>query len=349
MLQLKNTTPLSAALAVYPDPKGVDTLYAVVKATFLLGPQLALAPQPIAPTVADEYHGDPSSSSLKHASDMLPCKPTTDVIVIGHAHPPGGRPAGQTAVRVTVAERQKTALVLGNRTWKRGGAPSSPEPFEKMPLTYERAYGGSHRAGPQGPLVAEEQNPVGCGFLGRRSADDMVGAPVPNIEDPKQPLSRCGDTPPPVGFGPVAPGWGSRRRYAGTYGAAWQRTRAPYLPSDFDPRFFNVAPPDFIFDRYLQGGEPVQLLGFSPAGPFEFALPKPSVTVRFKMAGTLHTPPAQLDTVAILTDVAAVTMTWRAALPCGRQVLKVEEVSIDATGLSPYERAQGPREHATAS
>ena len=43
MLQIVNHTPFNASLSVFADPAGVETAYAVVKATFALG---ADGPQP---------------------------------------------------------------------------------------------------------------------------------------------------------------------------------------------------------------------------------------------------------------------------------------------------------------
>ena len=37
---------------------------------------------------------------------------------------------------------------------------------------------------------AEERNPVGLGFLGRRKPDELAGQPAPNLDDPEQPMTR---------------------------------------------------------------------------------------------------------------------------------------------------------------
>lgn len=338
MLQLKNRSPLAALFAIFPDARGIDTLYTVVKGTFVLSPQVPLAETQAPPALADEYHGDPASSSLKQAAEMHLEKPFTDVLLVGQAWAPAGKPVPQGAVRVVVAERQKTALVFGDRTWRRGGGISAPEPFEKVPLTWERAYGGRHQIGPQGPILAEEANPVGLGFLGRRSPDELVNTPVPNIEDPAAPLHKLGDAPTPMGFGPIAPGWLSRRRFAGTYDASWQRGRAPYLPADYDARFLNVGSPGLIFDRHLQGGEPVQLLGLSAEGPLAFHLPRLQVAVQVQVGGSLEAPPVRLDTVCFDTEARLLTMVWRAAQPCDKKVLQVKEIGVEVQGLEAHTR-----------
>ncbi len=48
-------------------------------------------------TLAPKYRGDPATSSLLYDSDYCLTKPTTDVLLHGHAYAPGGsRPRGWT-------------------------------------------------------------------------------------------------------------------------------------------------------------------------------------------------------------------------------------------------------------
>jgi hypothetical protein len=331
MLQLKNASPFAPALSVLPNKDGVDTLYVTVRGTFALLPKLAIAPKPMPPVLTDEYWGDPALSSLKYASELHVGKPTTDVILMGQAWSPGGRVA-ETSMMVSVANRSKTVKVFGDRTWTATGGFTSPAPFESIPLVYERAFGGSHRLSEQ-VLLAEERNPVGTGFVGKRSIYEMIGQKLPNFEDPRAPLGRLGDMPPPACFGFVAPSWLPRRSYAGTYDKAWQKKRAPYLPSDFDPRFFSTAPPELTFDRYLQGGEPVQVLGACKQGALRFELPRCNVKAKVKIAGAQESPPFHLETVLIEPDDNRLSLSWRAQLICDKKVLKIEEVTIDVAGL----------------
>ena len=43
MHRIVNTTPFRAALDIFPDRRGVDTLHVTLKATFRLGPALAVS------------------------------------------------------------------------------------------------------------------------------------------------------------------------------------------------------------------------------------------------------------------------------------------------------------------
>ncbi len=329
MLQLDNRTPFKASIAVLPDRAGIDTLYVVVKGTATLRPHLSLASEQVPVTIADEYYGDPALSSLRAVSDMHIGKPGTDVVMVGSAWAPGKRPVTGMQVSLSVADRRKTIQVMGNRVW-RNGRPSDPEPFVSIPLVWERAFGGWCRRGDE--VLAEERNPVGCGFAGGRSTDDMQDLPVPNLEDPATPIQQIGETPAPACLAPIAPSWLPRRAYAGTYDEAWQRSRAPYLPEDFDPRYFQCAAPGFVFERYLQGGEQVEVSGVMADGPLAFAVPQMRLAVVVTVAGAAEEPPVNLETIWIEPDANRLCLTWRAAQPCDRKALQVEKIVVSLPG-----------------
>jgi len=335
LLQLDNRSPFAPSLSLFPDENGIDTLYVVVKGTFQIGDSLTLAEEQIKPTEADEYFGEPGGSSLKYASEMHLRKPSTDVVLIGQAWPRNSAKADRLDVTLAVAERKKTVRVFGDREWRRkplGYSISRPRPFESMPLVYERAFGGRHPID-SSKILAEDRNPLGVGFRGERKKRDFVGQTLPNIETPEKLLRNPGDSVSPAGFGFIAPSWSPRRHHAGTYDSSWQEQRAPYLPTDFDNRFFNAAHPDFIFDRYLQGGEPVQVINASQSGPLRFRLPTAAIRIGVKIAGTTEGLLPDLETVVIEPDEDRLLLTWRASLPCDKKILKVETVRIELTRL----------------
>jgi hypothetical protein len=338
MLQLKNASPFVPAIAVFPNKDAVDTLYVVVKATFTLHPRLALAVKPAPPVLTDEYWGDPESSSLKYASELHIGKPATDVVLVGKAWAPRGTPVPETAVMVSVAGRRKVVRVSGDRVWRSGGGFSAPEPFTSMPLVFERAFGGTHAVSEKGPVLAETRNPVGVGFLGKRARSEMTGKKLPNLEDPRGLLERAGDLSPPACFGFVAPSWSPRLSFAGTYDEAWEKKRAPYLPADFNPRFFNCATPELAFDKFLVGGEPVELLGVSQRGPLSFNLPRCRPRAEVHIAGATQQPPFNLETVLIEPEENRICLSWRAELGCDKKALKVELVTVQVDGLDDLPR-----------
>lgn len=331
MLQLQNSTPFAASLMVLPDHEGIDTLFTIVKGTFALTGAVDAAEEQVPVTLADEHHGDPGKSSIRAPSDVCLGKPGTDVLLLGSAWAPESRPAWQMDVSLTVGPLTKTVRVLGDRVWDSGSAGTAMSwvaPFVRMPLVWERAFGGAD-ATDKGPAT-EPRNPVGAGFRAPRGTKPLAGMPLPNVEDPGAMISSWSDRPPPAGFAPVAGHWEPRKSFAGTYDEAWEKHRAPYLPKDFDARFFHVAPAGLAASGYLRGGEPVEVRGASPNGLLRFFLPALRVRVAHRLDSAAEERPAMLDTVIIEPDVARLVMVWRSAFPCDKRVLRVREVHATA-------------------
>lgn len=338
MLQVRNETPFTPGIFLFPDAQGVDTLYVVVKATFKFEhdrPTVAAKQQEL--ILADEYWGEPGQSSLKYASEAHLLKPGTDVVLVGEAYAPKGQPVPSSLVSVKVGKLRKVIQVFGDRRWKSGAVstkPSSPEPFVRMPLVYERAYGGVYVTDKErGKVLAEERNPVGQGFRGKRSASEMAGQPLPNLEDPLQLIQSLSDAPAPAGVGFVAPAWLPRRAFAGTYDEAWQTKRAPYLPLDFRSEYFLTAAPDLCSRQPLTGGEPVELIGASPEGVQRFSLPRCEFDVTVRVAGQSTKPPLQLETVLLEPGASRFSMLWRGAVPCDKRALKIEQAHFKLQSL----------------
>ena len=329
MLQVANHTPFSAALSVFADTQGIESAYAVVKATFALGagePQLAEKQMPLLAT--DVFWGDPLQTSLRAAGEFALPKLGTDILLVGRAiaQAPDTRVAD---VSLRVGPISKTVRVFGDRIWEGSGSnlkPSQPQPWERMPLRWELAFGGV--APPdQGEQAHEPRNPVGRGIVGADVAR-LKGQPLPNLEDPRALIATPRDRPAPACFAPIAPTWMPRRSYTGTYDDAWTHKRAPYLPLDFDSRYFQLAPQDLIAPGFLQGGEPVELAGFTLGAPLRFTLPQLQLTLEFDFDGALVPKPALLEMVLFEPDAGRLQMLWRAGLAVDKKLLKMRELTV---------------------
>lgn len=327
MLQFRNQTGFAGTVFVSPDPDGVDTLYTVVKGTFDLENGLSPAAEQVPVVLAAEHYGDPAASSIRVPSDVSLIKPGTDVLLLGHAYGPGGRPTTYVDVTLMVGPVQRVVRVFGDRFWvasAAGAYASPPEPFERMPLVWERAFGGTDRVGSE--VHGDPRNPVGTGYRAPDSEIPLDGFRLPNLEDPYEPITSWKQRPAPACFAPVAPQWEPRRSYAGTYDERWQRERAPYLPVDFDARFFQLAPPGLVVPGYLRGGEPVEVLGATPEGRLSFRLPALRIEVAHVVAGEWHVRPANLDTVIIEPDDGRLILVWRTGFACDKSLLRIEAV-----------------------
>jgi hypothetical protein len=193
---------------------------------------------------------------------------------------------------------------------------SPPEPFERMPLVYERAFGGWDRTNPDlKHHDFEPRNPVGVGFLSKKHGLVQEGMPLPNLENPYEPIQSPADRPTPAGFGYIGAHWQPRASFAGTYDASWERRRMPLLPDDFNARYYNAAHPGLALNGFLRGGEPVEVLNASSSGPLRFALPtaQPFGTVRTRDGETRRIGMA-LDTVILNADENQLMLIWRGSL-----------------------------------
>ena len=326
MLQLKNNTPFVSAFTVFPNEDGMDTLYIMVKATFVIGAQWTLADPQIGLQQGDEYWGDPSKTSLRLSSDYHIGKPSTDILMIGSAYAPAQRPIRQMDVGLQVGSVSKIVRVFGDRFWNRDQI-TQPEPFVTMPLVYERAFGGQDFV--DGLIRdTETKNPVGCGFAGRKHLTEVNGLALPNLECPKQLIRHFNDRPEPACFAPIAPNWQPRASFAGGYDDVWQQTRAPYLPDDYSPRFMNVAPPDLIYPDYLRGGEPVKIIGMNTAGDLVFSLPHVNLSNKVLIAEQEFSAPFNMETLLLDPNHLKLSMVWRAALPCDKKLTKIKHISV---------------------
>lgn len=326
-MQLNNKTPFAVETVIFPNPDGVDALYTTVKASFAIGAQWTLADEQPTPQDADEYWGEPGQTSLKYTTDYHTGKPATDIVVLGDAIVPGGHEVDQLDVGVSVGDVQKVLRIYGDRAWNNGFA-TKPELFQRMPIVYENAFGGSSII--DGELKSlEQRNPVGKGFKGKTSRENMQGQALPNIEDPKHLIQDMSDTPFPAGFGFCAPHWAPRSGYGGTYDEQWQIECAPYLPFDYSEKFQNAASPDLIYPGFLVGGEKVKIVNMHESGVLDFHLPTIKIGGQLK---TANSPKEEMvfnmESVIIKPNKLQLQMVWKSIYVGGNKVSKIRTVDV---------------------
>jgi hypothetical protein len=321
--RLENKTPFAFEALYLVDEEFRPLVVPVLKATFTIGRdgRCLLADEQIPLNLGGEYWGDdPEKSSYKYEPEVAFTKPATDVVLIGHAYAPKGS-IKEMMVALRVGPVGKEVLVMGDRIWFKAlgsVSMSGAVQFEKIPLVYERAFGGWDRDVPDRRKHAcEPRNPVGTGFRAAGGFAEHIR--LPNLEDPRAPIKSFGDRPPPAGFGFVSPHWQPRAALAGTFDEAWNKDRSPLLPKDFNRKHMNAASPGLVAPGYLRGNEPVVAVGVSPEGRLSFSLPGMATpTVRVALAdGAPQAVVMALDTVIIEPDDRRVLMIWR-----GNQVLR---------------------------
>jgi hypothetical protein len=329
-MNLENATPYGALAMPSSDREGRDLLVIVVGAQFVLpapgdkDPRLRPFPIQETPPMSDEYVGEPGQSSILREGQSPYTKPATDICVLGSACAPTGQVVTAMTVSIRVGPCAVDLRVSGDRVWQRaiaaGARPSPPAAFVRMPIVWERAFGGVAASSTEQRPKFEPRNPIGCGF--ETDVNDAIGRMVPNIEHPRQLLERISDRPQPVGTTPIGRHWQPRVGHAGTYDEVWRRKRAPMWPDDLDLRFFCGAPSYLQASPHLVGGERVVLTGLNGDGPIDFRLPalRFGALSRFGSRTTPSTP--IMDGVVIETDRQRLTLYYRAAVPAPLSLVK---------------------------
>jgi len=320
-----NLTPFAAGLGLCQDRDGREVAVGVVKATFRLDASGRVEPAPpgqqLPVFLADQHHGNPASTSVRYASDVVPTRRGTDVAVVGHAY---GRGKASVEAGFRVGTLEKMLVVTGPRVWV-GGIGSTiagPVAFEKMPVRYELAYGGTYEEAGQGP-VGYPDNPVGVGFA--KALPDR--APLPNVEYRDSRFTSPRGRLRPAGLGFVPPGWRQRARFAGTFDQAWARTRSPLLPADLDERFYNAVPEDQVLQPKLAGGERMLLRNLHPeAETLVLELPRLSFRATFHVRDRTEQVPMVADTLLVEPDLGRLALAFRASLPLGDDAVRLRNV-----------------------
>lgn len=259
------------------------------------GEQLPFADDPLE-TAFGIFHGD---GFVK--------KDGVDLCVLGTVRP--ARAVRATEVRLSVGSHTSTLHVYGDRRWTRAGhralVASSPELFQEMPLSYDRAYGGKTEHDYEAMVWPD--NPVGRGYYLSESA--ALGQPLANIETAvATPVRSWTDQPTVAGWGPYPCFWGIRAREgvippekveAGNFGR-------------ITPRLNNHAHPELIVPTLPDEAE-LTIKGLQ-AEVLTYRVPRLSVRLDVTVGGALIAQPEpRVDGVFIWTDQGLATVTARAS------------------------------------
>lgn len=335
-MELLNATRMQAGYTLGLDPDGRERAVVVVKGTFRIPddpdrePRLADEQVPL--VMADEFTGEPGFSSVVYESEYAPFKPRCDVLLNGSAYAPWGRPAYEVKVALRVGPIDKSFNVVGDRVWKDAGVTSmasSPEPFVTLPISYDRAYGGTD-VSERDPdkQDAYGDNPVGLGYYPLQDAETTAGRPLPNTEEIGRPATSTKGKFRPMSFGAIGRNFASRVPLAGTYDQDWVDNTFPFLPDDFDPLYFQSAPPDQQMD-YPKGGEWIELENLTPAGQTRFRLPRVQVPVEFTDEHfEREETQAVADTLIIEPDAGRFMLVWRVSRPLKRNLFELRQCVV---------------------
>ncbi len=322
----------------------------LAKRTYDIRPKQPLVrAEPTPPFIeVDVYYdeADPEHSTVKYESELAPFKLATDVVVVGKAHAPGGRPAQSVDVTIEVAGQRKVVRVLGDRrcNFRENRAPTftDPEKFTEMEMRYERAYGGKDlRSNPQLPFFYP-RNHKGTGVAVKNVKDVVEGLVLPNLEDPQDLLTperviiqepeRWNAQPLPQGIGWFQPTWYPRCSFVGAMPAyvgpddVMREEKLGIVPKGqialarqlklpgYDVRFNSGASLGLVVP-FLKGNETLRLSNLSPEGELAFSLPgeRPRITLDIGQ-GEQELAPV-MHTLCLHMDAMQADIIWRGALP----------------------------------
>jgi len=346
-MEIVNTTPYLAQCTISTDKNGQDHLLAILKATFTIpkdGGNPELITENNIPIIdADIYTGDPERSAVLFESDFAFYKPHCDVLLNGAAYAPEGKPATQVHVGIKIAKVRKVITVNGDRVWRyftTGIQISDPKPFIKKTISYNIAFGGIDDFDEdQTKHTAYLHNPAGLGYHKVIKHEYIENMPAPNLEEFDKPVQSPLEKYRPVSFGPIGRAWPIRAKLAGSYDATWEKTQFPFLPKDFDERYFQSAPEDQQTD-YLKGGESVYLLNLTPEGKLQFKIPtmQQRKVVYYFFNGDYKIKDFHIDTLHLLPEDGIFTLTARASIPLYGDPLSCSKVII-GRGTRGWQRA----------
>ena len=335
-MQIYNQTRCVTQFTQGMDVAGREYLSLVIKGTLDFpeepGGQPTISPTAEPLVMADEYWGEPGFSAVKWETDFAFRKHRCDVILNGCAHAPGGTPATRVRVGIRVGQWSKTLDVVGDRAWRYAGPsifPSDPLPFTRIPITYARAWGGIDRLDPKtDPAPAYMANPVGTGWADATHGDRVGGLPLPNLQAVGEEITSPHGAHTPVSLGPISRAHPRRLPFGGTYDDHWTKNVFPFLPEDFDERYYQSAPQDQWID-FPRPGTEVTLVNLTQRGRESFRLPNTDLPVTLFRGGEIalerKVPP---DTLLFDTEARKLSLVWRVEAPIRRTILDYEEAWV---------------------
>jgi hypothetical protein len=299
-MEVVSLCPLPVAAVLWSTEKRGPSLTVIAKATCALAPgTMPLAPEQLPIYRSDVHFDEDAGKSVYAPNDLAPFKPRVDVTLVGHAYARGGMPTTSLVARLRIGAIDKALRIHGARVREENGEIGPAAELRKLPLRYERSLGGP------GSL-----NPVGTPASGEPDADGA--RTLPNIEPAGEDARAI-----PVGFGPIAANWPSRRDRLGRHADGWSHERwyEQPLPSELDLSYFNTAPDDQQLEM-LTSDVLLELVNVHP----EHARLRTHLARLWPQAYIERTNASpelltlRCDSVWIDTEAGICTLTWRGQL-----------------------------------
>ncbi len=303
--------PVAVATRIWRH-RGSLHVTTLAKATFGFVPDGPMRlEEPMGINIAEVPGGPARTTGAWAPSDLVPLLPRADVTFVGHAYAPARTGARTVRARLALSRPrtpgagpqdgplllEKSLDVVGTRT-ATAAWPNPPAAlFTRMPLVYERAFGGS----------GHHSNPIGTGA----ESDQRGRVHLPNVVHP----AHTAVPVEPAGFAPVPMSWPLRTRLLPGLGDIL-RSPVASLPDGVDLGHFHAAPFDQRIE-FLRGDEWIILDKLNPkVARLATRLPDATGVARvYTRDGEQHTLVMRADSLWIDGDGERCCVVWRGSFP----------------------------------
>ena len=324
-MELVNHSPVAAQLRV-SSVEHTDARYGLViaKATFVVGDDGTATLDTQNPCPIFELD-EPTLLGLMPA-DIVPRRdPALEVITLGNAH---GHGRTHMLVELALGQHRQSLLVYGDRHWtgpRRGAEISEPTPIDILPLTWDRAHGGSCECWIDEHSIIDLEHPMnkyGRGFDPGKLAVDLgkafhapAGYPrltpehrrcLPNLEDPRHPIDGWSDDPRPYCWATLPTDIGAHTQRAHDR----VRDHHPMSPEEMLRMVYHRAHPDWIVP-VPPAESTVTLKGMTPRGTWSFRLPRLRVLADYELGGRTGTRELAPQLLMLLPEQSRCYLVYR--------------------------------------
>jgi hypothetical protein len=230
-------------------------------------------------------------------------------------------------VALRVGDVRRELVVSGDRHWigdDETATISEPEPFVEMPVSWERAFGGTAEVEIDEESfveVRDDQNDRGRGFDVAPHAERLAAElgcppgypefpkrrPLPNVEVPTARVARWTDAPEAEAWAPRGPGWALFQEIA-------RRHRLEPSASVVEPpaeRIHHRAHPGWVLPNVPPFPAHIELDGFSAAGRVTFVMPSDRVGIEYVVGARTGTRWATPHALLLLPDEERLVLVHR--------------------------------------
>ena len=324
-MELVNHSPVAAQIRV-SSVEGSAARQGILtaKATFVVGddgaPHLDTQhPFPILEVDAPTPFGSMPADLIPRRDRAL------EVIVLGAAH---GHGRTCMTVELSLGPHRQSLLVHGDRYWtgnRRGAEISEPAPIDVLPLTWDRAHGGSAECWIDEHSALDLEHPMnrhGRGFDAGKLAADVgkafhapAGYPrlaadyrrwLPNIEDPRHPIDGWSDDPRPYCWATLPTDIGVHLQRAHDR----LRDGEPMSPDEMLRMVYHRAHPDWIVPIPASEAA-VTLKGMTSRGAWSFRLPRLQVFADYELGARTGTRELEPQLLLLLPEQSRFYLVYR--------------------------------------